>query len=285
MGEEWGWLSVTICSVLGAIVGSFIGTLVQRLPQGRDIVRAPSACDHCGRRLHGLELVPVLAWLALRGRCRTCGGALDRWQLVSEILGAGVGAGAALMPLPERLPAMALGWQLLALGLLDARCFWLPRGLSLALGASGLALSAWFEFGPKSGLASGFASGFASGPAFGSRGESLLTGSVFAGSALGCVVGYALLAVPAWAYQKCRGREGLGGGDPFLLGAIGAWAGVVGVVVIMLAASLLGLLLAIIWALSGRRVEASTILPLGSLMAVAAWPTCLGLAMLQLRAW
>jgi hypothetical protein len=83
-----------------------------------------------------------------------------------------------------------------------------------------------------------------------------------------------LLAVPAWAYQKCRGREGLGAVIRFCWGDRGL-GGVVGVVVIMLAASLLGLLLAIIWALSGRRVEASTILPLGSLMAVAAWPTCL----------
>lgn len=262
MGGEWGWLSVTICAVLGAIVGSFIGTLVQRLGQGRDIVRTPSACDHCGRRLHGLELVPVAAWLALRGRCRTCGGALDRWQLVAEVLGAGIGAGAALMPLREIVPAMVLGWQLLALGLLDARYFWLPRGLTLVLAASGLVWSVWGGFALESG----------------SFGESL-----WAGSVSGCGAGYALLAFPAWAYRKWREREGLGGGDPFLLGAIGAWAGVAGVVVIMLAASLLGLLLAIIWALSGRRIEASTILPLGSLMAVATWPTYLALLMLQLR--
>jgi leader peptidase (prepilin peptidase)/N-methyltransferase len=53
-------------------VGSFIATLVIRLPQGAPVLWARSACDHCGTVLRPLELIPVVSWAALGGRCRQC---------------------------------------------------------------------------------------------------------------------------------------------------------------------------------------------------------------------
>jgi len=58
--------------VLGLLVGSFLNVVIHRLPRGESIVFPPSRCPHCGRRLGPMDLVPVLSYLALRGRCRYC---------------------------------------------------------------------------------------------------------------------------------------------------------------------------------------------------------------------
>jgi leader peptidase (prepilin peptidase)/N-methyltransferase len=73
-------------------------------------------------------------------------------------------------------------------------------------------------------------------------------------------------------YRRFRGREGLGGGDPPLLGAIGLWLGPIGVIHTMLGASVAGLLVALILHFGGRKVGADTALPLGTCLAAAAWP-------------
>jgi leader peptidase (prepilin peptidase)/N-methyltransferase len=62
-----------VYAVLGAAIGSFLNVCIDRLPRGGSVVAPPSACEACGRRLAPLEMVPVISYLALRGRCRTCG--------------------------------------------------------------------------------------------------------------------------------------------------------------------------------------------------------------------
>lgn len=59
--------------ILGAVIGSFLNVCIDRLPEGKSILSPPSHCPHCRRRLEPLELIPVLSYLLLRGRCRTCG--------------------------------------------------------------------------------------------------------------------------------------------------------------------------------------------------------------------
>ena len=59
--------------VFGAIIGSFLNVIADRLPQDKSIVTPPSRCPGCHRRLSAADLIPVLSWLVLRGRCRTCG--------------------------------------------------------------------------------------------------------------------------------------------------------------------------------------------------------------------
>lgn len=70
-----GW-TLAMSAVLGASTGSFLNLVADRLPRGKSLLHPPSHCPHCGRRLSPLELVPVLSWLALRGRCRNCGEAI-----------------------------------------------------------------------------------------------------------------------------------------------------------------------------------------------------------------
>lgn len=67
-------LSLTVgMGVLGAVVGSFLNVWADRMPAGESVVRPPSRCPHCERRLSPWEMIPVLSWILLRGRCRTCG--------------------------------------------------------------------------------------------------------------------------------------------------------------------------------------------------------------------
>ena len=191
-------------------------------------------------------LVPLLSWLALRGRCRACGAAIGVWQPGCEVAGALIGA-AAVMFAPQglALPAMLMGWQLLLLGVIDARHLWLPRSLVAVLALSGAAfalLRAW-------------------------EAESLIPlGFALAGGALG----FGMLWAVALGYRMVRGREGMGGGDPPMLGAVGLWLGPMGVIGTVIGASLIGLAAALVMLLLRREVAADTALPLGTLMAAAA---------------
>ncbi len=58
--------------LLGTVIGSFLNVVADRLPHGISIVSPPSQCPHCGRRLKPLELIPILSYLLLRGKCITC---------------------------------------------------------------------------------------------------------------------------------------------------------------------------------------------------------------------
>lgn len=73
---------------LGAVIGSFLNVCIDRLPRGESLLAPPSRCDACGRRLGPLELVPVLSYLAVRGRCHTC-----RTQIPPRVLWVEAGTG------------------------------------------------------------------------------------------------------------------------------------------------------------------------------------------------
>ena len=229
--------------VLGAVVGSFLGVVLIRLPDGRALFMARSACDTCDKELEPFELVPILSWAVQGGKCRECGSAIDRWQLAAELGGAAIGALAVLL---SYFPiwAMLLGWQLLLLAMLDLRHMWLPRQLSALLGASGALFA----------LVMGYWS------------DDLMA---LVMSMIGGAFGFAALWMLGQGYQMWRGQEGLGGG------AIGLWLGPLGVIHTLLAASLLGLVVAFVLWRAGQKIAPDTMLPLGTLLAVGAWPVFL----------
>lgn len=226
--------------VLGLVAGSFVGALVARWPRGESVARGRSRCDACGRTLASRELVPLLSFVLQRGRCRACGAPIARDHLVAELGGLMVGASAAWFASdwPAALAGALLGWTLLALALLDARHLWLPDRLTLSLLAAGLAVAA---LGP---------------------------GPTLAESALTAAAAYALLELLRRGFRALRGREGLGGGDPKLFAALGAWLGAEPLVWTLLAASLGGLA----WAVVRGRAKVAQPLPLGTLLAMAGWP-------------
>ncbi|WP_225771588.1 A24 family peptidase [Inquilinus sp. Marseille-Q2685] len=178
------------------IVGSFLAAAAHRLPDDvRGLLVGRSRCDHCRQPLGLRDLVPVLSWIALRGRCRMCGGTIDPAHPVIELAAIGIALAAlagdaALMP-----GTCLLGWGLLLLGAIDRRTGLLPDMLTLPLALAGL-LAALFE-----------------------------PGAALPDRAVGTAVGHLLFAGLAVAYRRLRGRDGLGLGDAKLLAAGGAWLG------------------------------------------------------------
>lgn len=109
------------CAILGAVVGSFANVVIGRLPKGESVVRPPSHCPRCKHRLSPVELIPIISWLVLRGRCRNCKEPISvRYPLV-ELLFAGVFAAFAWhWPLAETMLAGLVPITFLAVLLMAA---------------------------------------------------------------------------------------------------------------------------------------------------------------------
>jgi leader peptidase (prepilin peptidase)/N-methyltransferase len=232
---------------LGLIAGSFLGLVSLRLPAGEGVVAGRSRCGGCGQPLPPWSLVPVLSYLAARGRCAACGSSIPvRYPLI-ELAAAAVGVWAALSqpgPVEAGLTAL-LGWQLLLIAVVDAEHFWLPDRLTLPLLATGLVAAA------------------------------LLDRTTVVEAVIGAAVGFAALWLLALAYRRLRGRDGLGGGDPFLLAAGGAWVGWIGLPSVLLLAAAAGLSFVAARAVTGGKVSGADRLPFGPCLATGIWLTWL----------
>ena len=77
-------LLALFAGLVGAAIGSFIGTVLVRLPEDRSILTGRSACDSCGAAITPRDLVPLLSWAMLRGRCRSCSAPIGWWQPACE---------------------------------------------------------------------------------------------------------------------------------------------------------------------------------------------------------
>lgn len=228
--------------VAAPFVGSFLGVVIRRLPEGRPIVRARSACEQCGQTLPARDLVPLVSFFVARGRCRRCGAAIGFFHLAVELAALGVALVALLADAGGRVWLdCLLGWWLLALAWIDARYWLLPDALTLPLVLAGLLAAA--AFAPD---------------------------ALFA-RALGAALGFAVLRALAWIYKRARGREGLGGGDAKLLAAAGAWVGAAALPSVVLIAALAALAAALVLRLRGARLAAGSAVPFGPFLALATW--------------
>lgn len=125
-----------VVAVLGLLVGSFLNVVVWRVPRGESVVRPGSRCPSCGTPIRALDNVPVVSWLLLRGRCRSCGARISvRYPLV-ELTTALVWVLLAwrLLELddPWAIPAfLYLGAVAVALALIDIDVHRLPNVITL----------------------------------------------------------------------------------------------------------------------------------------------------------
>ena len=228
--------------LVAPFIGSFLGLLIQRLPEGSPVARGRSRCDGCGATLRVRDLVPILSWLMVGARCRYCGRPLGWFYPGVELAALAVALASVLIDGGQGawLDCL-LGWWLLALGWIDLRTWLLPDALTLPLIIAGLAAS--FMFDPDQ----------------------------LVNRALGAALGYASLMTIAALYRALRGREGLGGGDAKLLAASGAWLGAAGLPEVILLAALSALAAAACLRLAGVRLGVLSALPFGPFLAVATW--------------
>jgi leader peptidase (prepilin peptidase) / N-methyltransferase len=233
-----GWSLI----LLAPFAGSFLGLIIRRLPDGLPVARGRSRCEKCGVQLKVRDLVPILSWLAAKGRCRYCGGSLGWFYPGVELAAFAVALAAVLADGGQAawLDTL-LGWWLLILGWIDIRCWLLPDVLTLPLVIAGLAAAAVFE------------------P------EQLMDRT------FGAAGGYLVLQAVAVLYRVWRGREGLGRGDAKLLAASGAWLGASALPQVILLAALSALAGAACLRLFGVRIGAQSAMPFGPFLALATW--------------
>ena len=211
MAANWRVL-LAFGALTGGAIGSFLNVVAWRLPRGESITHPPSACPHCRHRIRPWHNVPVLGWLALRGRCHDCGAPIARRYPAVEAFCAGLWAllFVDLLPTPGLLaaPAQIVPFilyglyfsALLAISLVDLDHFIVPDSISLPLVPLGIGAVALMD---HAGL-----------------GRVSFPDSVF-----GAIVGGGSMMALALFGRLVYGREALGMGDVKLMAAIGAWQG------------------------------------------------------------
>lgn len=258
-------LDAGLLGVLGLLIGSFLNVVIHRLPkmmelrwaaecaelQGKaateetpsvyNLMVPRSSCPHCGHRIRWFENVPVVSYLALRGRCAGCKTPISlRYPMVELVTGALF----AWCGWQWGLGWQALVWSGFAASLVALTCIdWdttlLPDDITLPLLWAGLCAAALN-----------------------------LTGVSLGDALWGAVGGYLSLWVVYWAFKLATGKEGIGYGDFKLFGALGAWFGWQALIPMILMASVIGALVGI-----GIKVFASLreggYLPFGPFLALA----------------
>ena len=129
-------LILTILTVFGLCVGSFLNVLIYRIPKGEEFVKTPSHCMTCGHNLSWYENIPLISWLLQGGKCRACGVKLSAQYPIVEALN---GAMWLLTGLLYRGNWLTVGLycvlfsMLLVLSVIDWRTFTIPNGINLVI--------------------------------------------------------------------------------------------------------------------------------------------------------
>ncbi len=231
-----------VAAVLGAVMGSFLNCAAWRIAHGESFLKGRSRCPACGHTLGALDLVPVLSWLFLRGRCRYCGERVSPRYVVTELFFAAVTVACLL-----RFDLTVLCLRnyvflccLFCLSLVDLESYTIPDGCLL------IAAGAWLLALPFAGLG------------WGDIGLRVLAGLVFGGGLL-------LLSL---LMDRILKKESLGGGDVKLFAVVGLYLGFLGTLFSLLLSAVLGLLFVLLR--RGRRGENGGQIPFGPSIAAAA---------------
>ena len=235
-----GWVPVTLAAVAGLCVGSFLNVCIYRLPLRQSLMYPRSRCTSCRRQLTWLDNIPVLSWVALRGRCRTCRAAVSVMYPIVEIVTAAVFVSGYLLYGVTALGAVRIAFAcaLIVLFVIDLQHRILPNVITLP------------------GIVIGFACSFFLPPGW-------------RDSLIGIAIGGGTLFLIAEAYYRLRHIEGLGMGDVKLLGMIGAFLGWKLVLLTLIVASFAGSLVGVALIASGRG-NMKLALPFGTFLAVGA---------------
>ncbi len=252
----------TLAVIVGLAVGSFLNVVIHRLPKimerewraqcaelaGEPAPQEPkltlasprSHCPACGHRIRLVENVPIVSWLALRGKCSACGAKIGlRYPLVEAVTGVAFGYAAWRFGFgAAALGAMFFLAALIALTAIDFDTHLLPDAITLPLLWLGLLLNVDGTFVD------------------------------LRSAVIGAAAGYLVLWAVYQAFKLATGKEGMGYGDFKLLAAIGAWLGWQMLPLVVLASSFVGAVVGVVLIVLARRGREVPI-PFGPYLAAA----------------
>lgn len=229
--------STIVATIFGLIVGSFNNVVILRLPEGKGIAWDRSACRSCATKLKWYENIPVLSYLFLRGRCRTCSSPISIQYPLVEI----VHALAAYLILANwmtyeyeqiiyQLCIFAIVSILVAHFVIDLRHQLLMDKLNIALLVPVIAM--------------------------------VYLDSRFVSAGIGGAFGFLLPLAVTWGFYKLSGKIGLGGGDIKLFGIIGLMFGIQGVLLNLLTSCILGSVVTL-FLIAIKKVSRDQFIPFG----------------------
>jgi len=225
----------------GAVVGSFLNVCIHRIPRGESIVRPRSRCPSCGTAIPGYDNIPLLSYLVLRARCRSCGAPISAVYPAVELLTAVLSL-VLFRKFGFSLPflaSFAFCCALVAVSFIDLEHRIIPDVISLP----GIPLFALCGVG--------------------------IMGLTLLDSVIGIVLGGGVLYLVATGYELLKKQEGMGGGDIKLLAMIGGFLGWKSLLFVLLVSSLLGAFVGIA-AMVYRKGNLQDAVPFGPFLSVAA---------------
>jgi len=232
---------VMLLGVVGLMVGSFANVCVHRIPRGESIVFPGSHCPNCDHAIAMYDNIPLFSWLILKGNCRHCSQAIAwRYPLLEMVMGICWAGLAWHYGVTAELAVALLLFSLLwILSVIDLETYLLPNVLTYPGIGVGLICSYWLG-----GVAGGQA------------------------ALIGALAGYGVFWLVARLFLMLTGREGMGYGDFKLLAMLGAFMGWQALPFIILASSVVGTVVGIVFLLLARRGMRAEI-PFGPYLAMA----------------
>lgn len=244
--------------ILGLAFGSFANVCIWRLPRGQEVVKKPSHCPRCQKPIRWFDNIPLLSFIILRGRCRAC-----RRPIALRYPAVELASGLIFLFLfnkyglaPALPAALAFGWSLLVISVIDVEHFLIPDvitypGLAIALIIATLATLGWpVSLEPM--------------PLAGPAGAPIVDGL------LGMFLGGGFLLLAAWLGRLALKQEAMGGGDVKLAAMIGAFLGWRGLLVSLFGAFLLGSLVGVLLMAIGRVRGRRSMVPFGPFLSLGA---------------
>ena len=231
-----------IAAIFGALVGSFLNVVILRLPQeGASVVFPASHCPKCKTPLYWYENIPIISYLFLGGKCRTC---KIHISIQYPLVEATMAALSFFLMARFGLTFSFLGYFLFSAALLiviviDLYHQIIPDVISLP----GIIIGFLFSF--------------------------INPDVNWLDSLIGILCGGGILYAIAWGYYLIRKQDGMGGGDIKLLAALGAWLGYQSLLFIIFFSSLTGAIVGIV-VLKLQKSGANTRIPFGPFLSVAA---------------
>lgn len=235
------WTSEVFTGIIGLAIGSFLNVCIYRIPRGESIVFPASHCPVCRMRLGARDLAPVISYLWLRGRCRSCGTPISaRYPVVEALTGLGFFLAARYAHgTLELVKTTVLLSVLIVVFFVDLEHQLIPDRVVAPGALAGLVFAA---LQGRTALAEGL---------------------------IGCGAGFAGFLVIAEVGTRLLRKEAMGGGDVKFAGMLGLWLGWRGLLVGMFVAFLAGSLVGLPLMLLGRK-GAREPLPFGPMMCVGA---------------